>query len=104
MVAILGLSGRIFKNAAKTRETVLFQLVGTQGLSIADSSFLRLASPVPPAFSKNSKKETGAEVKNRPRSESRALLSRFAAAFCPTLQASLEFGFAFSHMMSHTYL
>jgi hypothetical protein len=27
------------QNAAKTRETLLFQLVGAQGLLIADSSF-----------------------------------------------------------------
>jgi len=30
LVAIPGLSGRIFKNAAKTREIVLFQPVGAQ--------------------------------------------------------------------------
>jgi hypothetical protein len=39
LVAIPGLSGRIFKHAAKTREIPLFQRVGAQGLSIADSSF-----------------------------------------------------------------
>jgi hypothetical protein len=39
LAAIPGLSGRVFKNAAKTGETVLFQRVGAQGLSIADSAF-----------------------------------------------------------------
>jgi hypothetical protein len=39
LVAIPGLSGRIFKNGAKTREIVLFQLVGVRVLSIAHSSF-----------------------------------------------------------------
>jgi hypothetical protein len=37
LVAIPGLSGEIFRNAAKMRETVLSQRVGAQGLSIADS-------------------------------------------------------------------
>jgi hypothetical protein len=39
LVAIPGLSGRIFKNTAKTSEILLFHLVGAQGLSIAVSSF-----------------------------------------------------------------
>jgi hypothetical protein len=33
------LSGGIFKNAAKTREILLFRSVGAPGLSIAVSSF-----------------------------------------------------------------
>jgi hypothetical protein len=45
MAERVGLSGRIFKNAVKTREPVLFQPVGAQGLSIADSSFLALGKP-----------------------------------------------------------
>jgi hypothetical protein len=39
MVAMAGLSGRIFKNGAKTQEALLFQPVGAQALSIADRSF-----------------------------------------------------------------
>jgi hypothetical protein len=39
LVAIPELSGGIFKDTAKTRETSLFQPVGGQGLSIAVSSF-----------------------------------------------------------------
>jgi hypothetical protein len=39
LAAIPGLSDRIFKNTAKTRETLLFQPVGAQALSIAVSSF-----------------------------------------------------------------
>jgi hypothetical protein len=39
LVAIPGLSGRIFKKPAKRKEILLFQLVGAQALSIADSSF-----------------------------------------------------------------
>jgi hypothetical protein len=39
LVAMGELSGRIFKNARRTRETLLFQPVGARGLSIAVSTF-----------------------------------------------------------------
>jgi len=57
-----GIVRQNLQSVAETRETVLFQPVGAQELSIAVSSFQRLASPVPPTFSKNSKKEPITEV------------------------------------------
>ena len=65
MVAIPGLSGRIFKKAAKTKEPVLLQSVSATSLLIADSCFQPLESPVSPTSSKSSKRETEAEVKER---------------------------------------
>ena len=65
LVAIPGLPGRIFKKAAKTKEPLLFQLVGASALSIAHSFFWRVAGPVAANFSKNSKKGKARESQAR---------------------------------------